>query len=120
LESGKTNVVAEGRLRSAFGYYGYSVSPDGAWVVYAEELQDWSAEVYIVDSNGKTEPVNITRHPGWDDSPRWSADGRRLIFRGRRDDESSIYAVDLMPEPATYDMTLITMTMPTTMMMIKR
>jgi Tol biopolymer transport system component len=107
LESGKTNVVAEGRLRSAFGYYGYSVSPDGAWVVYAEELQDWSAEVYIVDSNGKTEPVNITRHPGWDDSPRWSADGRRLIFRGRRDDESSIYAVDLMPEPATYDMTFL-------------
>lgn len=110
LETDEVNTVAEGRFRGSFDYYGFSVSPDGAWVAYVLELGDWSTEVYIVDSAGQEEPVNITRNPGSEGDPRWSADGRRLVFRGSRgdrDDESGIYVVDLNPEPKTYDVSFL-------------
>ncbi len=111
LATGETNTVAEGRFRGDFDYYGFSVSPDGAWVSYVDELGDWSAEIYVVDCAGLDEPVNITRHPGWEDDPRWSADGRRLVYRGldrgSRESESAIYVVDLDPEPETYDVTFL-------------
>jgi len=111
LETAEVNTVAEGRFRGDFDYYGFSVSPDGAWVSFVKELGDWSAEIYIVDSAGENEPVNITRDPGWEGDPRWSADGRRLVFRGQargtREYDTAIYVVDLDPEPDVYDVTFL-------------
>jgi len=111
LRSGETRTVAEGRFRDAFGYTDYSVSPDGKWVAYEQELDDWSLEVFIRPSDGSGEAVNITRDPEWDGAPRWSADGRRLIFRSSRSDRNShdegggggLYVVDLNPEAEKYD-----------------
>jgi len=102
MRSGETNTVAEGRFRGGFEHLGFSVSPDGRWVAYMDELNDWSNEVYIRDSARKEQPVNITRHPEWDGAPAWSADGKRLIFRSARDD-GGVYVLDLVPEAEKYD-----------------
>lgn len=103
LASGQLTTVADGRFRGSFDYTGFAVSPDGKWVAYVEELDDWSAEVFVVDSAGKQKPVNITRHPDDDGAPAWSADGKRLMLRSRRDG-TQILAVDLTPEAEKYDL----------------
>jgi tricorn protease len=111
LSTNETTTVAEGRFRGAFDYLGYSVSPDGQWVAYVDELPDWSNEIYIVDSLGKDKPVNITRHPDSDSGPQWSADGKRLLYssdrdggHGNRHGGNNLYVVDLNPEPKKYDL----------------
>lgn len=102
LRTNEAAKVAEGRFRGAFGHLGFAVSPDGKWVSYTDELDDWSNEVYLVDSLGKAKPVNISRHPEWDGASAWSGDGKRLIFRSGRDN-GGIYAIELNPEAKKYD-----------------
>lgn len=111
LSKNETTTVAEGRFRGSFDYNGYNVSPDGQWVAYVDELDDWSSEIYIVDSLGKEKPVDITRNPDSDGSPQWSADGKRLLYssdrdagRGSRRGGNNLYLVDLKPEPEKYDL----------------
>ena len=103
LKSKETRTIASGRFRGAFGFADFSVSPDGKWVAWEAELDDWSTEVFIGNSDGSGTPVNITRDPGWDGAPRWSADGRRLIYRSSRND-GGLYVVDLNPEAEKYDL----------------
>ena len=94
-----SNLVAEGNFRGGFGYSGYEVSPDGKWVAFVQEESDWNSEIYIIDSEGKNPPVNITRDPHSDSSPRWSPDGARLAWRSdRENDDSAWYAVELNPK----------------------
>lgn len=111
LSKNETTAVAEGRFRGSFDYLGYSVSPDGQWVAYVDELSDWSNEIYIVDSLGHDQPVNITRNPDSDGGPQWSADGKRLLYSSDRDSGRSgrrggnnLYVVDLKPQPEKYDL----------------
>lgn len=62
----------------------YSWSPDGKYITYAVDDENFNSEIYIVATNGESEPVNISRHPDNDYSPRWSPDGKILTFFGRR------------------------------------
>lgn len=83
--------------------------PDVQWasdsrhlVVAAQDL-DFNADVYIVDTHpGEDgvlpEPMNISRHPDIDHSPRLSHDGKVLTFLSDRDNENwefDVYAVYL-------------------------
>jgi tricorn protease len=106
LKDNSSVLVAKGNLRDAFGFSGYDVSPDGKWVAYVNSENDWSSEVYIVPADGSQPPVNITKDPGADNSPQWSRDGSRLVWRSDRDDETTAYyAVELNPAqlPVTTD-----------------
>ncbi len=60
-------------------------SPDGRWLAYAREDAFANSEIWIVPAAGG-EPYNVSRHPDVDDSPEWSPDGRRLLWRARRVD----------------------------------
>lgn len=59
-------------------------SPDGRYIVYAQNDLNFSANIFIVAADGSGDPVNITRHPRDDINPRWSADGRKLTFISNR------------------------------------
>lgn len=58
-------------------------SPDGRWIAYSIEDMDANAEIWIVSAEGGA-PYNVSRHPDYDVAPRWSPDGRRLVWLSRR------------------------------------
>ena len=74
----------------------YDWSPDGRWIVYARNDDDFNRDVWILPSDGSGEPFNLSRHPDDDYAPRWSPDGKVVAFTGRRvDREVDIYYVFL-------------------------
>ncbi len=72
-------------------------SPDGVYIAYSQNDLDFSSNIFIVPSDGSAEPVNITRHPRNDLSPRWSADGRILCFISNRAGNYDVYRLYLDP-----------------------
>src|ERR1041384_2302126 len=66
-------------------------SPDGTRIAFVsnrtgrEPDGDDNSDVWVVPVSGG-EPVRISDHPGADDSPRWSPDGRTIAFLGRNRD----------------------------------
>ena len=74
----------------------YSFSPDGRWVAYAIEDDDFNSDIWIKPASGTGEAINISRHPDWETQPVWSPDGKMLAFVGNRArDESDIHYVYL-------------------------
>ena len=61
----------------------YCWSPDGKWIAYTQEDDDFNSDIWIVSADGG-EPVNVSRHPDLDLSPCWSPDGKMLAFSSRR------------------------------------
>ncbi|MGB0327484.1 MAG: S41 family peptidase [Akkermansiaceae bacterium] len=62
----------------------YAWSPKGKYLAYSVEDENYNSDVFIVATDGKSEPVNVSRHPDSDYSPKWSPDGKTLAFVGRR------------------------------------
>jgi tricorn protease len=62
-------------------------SPDGAWIAYSVPDEHFNSEVWIVSAAGGA-PYNLSRHPDDDVGPRWSPDGRRLVWTAKRADET--------------------------------
>ncbi len=77
----------------------YSISPDGHWIAYASQDEDFNSEIWLMPMDRNQPPVNVSRHPDNDDNPHFSPDGKLLAFTGRRvADESDIYYVYLREE----------------------
>lgn len=71
-------------------------SPDGQWIAYAVDDADFNADIFIVPADGSADPINITRHPDLDYSPRWSTDGKMLAFLStRQGDQADAHLVFL-------------------------
>lgn len=60
-------------------------SPDGRWLAIAAEDRNANRDLWLVAADGKRKPINLTRHPAFEGSPRWSPDGQSLVFSARRD-----------------------------------
>jgi len=85
----------------------YAWSPDGSSVVAAIRVagntEPWSTnfDLYKLDANGSSAPVNLTAaNPAWDTGPVFSADGRTLYYRamkrpGFEADRFGLMALDL-------------------------
>ena len=83
-------------LVNGFSGIDYDISPDGHWIAYSKEDNDFNRDVWITKLDGSIDPVNISRHPDDDGNPKFSADGKLLAFTGRRvDSEIDIYYVYL-------------------------
>ncbi len=53
-------------------------SPDGKTIAFQSE-RDGNREIYVMDADGGN-PVNITNNPHEDSHPKWSADGKWILF----------------------------------------
>jgi Tol biopolymer transport system component len=53
-------------------------------------------EIWLAEADGSN-PVQLTRGPGrWQGSPRWSPDGRRIVFNSRGEDGySDVWTIDI-------------------------
>ncbi|MDH3590433.1 MAG: DPP IV N-terminal domain-containing protein, partial [Planctomycetota bacterium] len=77
----------------------YSFSPDGQWLAYAVNDNDFNRDIWVRKADGSGDPVNVSRHPDWESNPTWSPDGKLLAFTGQRShDESDIYYVWLQQD----------------------
>jgi Tol biopolymer transport system component len=76
-------------------FYRYvALSPDGTlWVYGAMEGRDVGLWV-MPSQGGKSIPLVVT-HPGHNDGPAWSPDGKRLAFASTRSGTHDIWVVDL-------------------------
>ncbi len=84
------------RVAAMWSAPSFSWSPDGRWITYATQDDDYNSDIYIVPLDGMREPFNVSRHPDSDRSPVWSGDGKRVAWIGRRDgEEYDIYWVEL-------------------------
>lgn len=89
----------ERRVVEAWDAPDFDWSPDGRWLVYATDDDDYNPDVWIVRIDGTREPFNLSRHPDWDVSPRWSPDGTRIAFVSRRmGTEADVYYLNLQNE----------------------
>jgi TolB protein len=71
-------------------------SPDGKQIVYVHDrLQgtDGKFQINAVDSDGSNVRV-VVPHKAFEESPRWSRDGKRLLFVSTRDGNPELYAAD--------------------------
>ncbi|MEP3482566.1 MAG: S41 family peptidase [Fuerstiella sp.] len=94
LENGNATKLVE-----SFSAVSYDFSPDGKWITYARTDDDFNSDIWIVGTDAGSQPVNISRHPDDEYSPKWSSDGRIIAFSGRRnDDEVDIYYIYLREE----------------------
>ena len=82
-------------LISGWSLSHYSWSPDGKWLSYARNDDEYNSDVFIIPSDGGSS-VNVSRHPDDDEFPVWSDDGSKLAFRSRRRENNwDIYYVFL-------------------------
>jgi len=66
-----------------------AISPDGSQVAFV-----YAGDIYLVDAQGG-EAELLTSHPGYDDRPHFSPDGRRIAFTSFRTGNGDLYIVDL-------------------------
>ncbi len=53
-------------------------SPDGRRIAFAS-FRDGNSDIYVMNADG-TNQTRLTSNTIWDSRPRWSADGRRIVF----------------------------------------
>ncbi|MCD6507854.1 PD40 domain-containing protein [Candidatus Poribacteria bacterium] len=66
-------------------------------LVYSTWRKDGSQDIYLIeDINLKhLKPIRLTQHPAPDFHPRWSPDGKNIVFVSRRDGNDEIYIMDI-------------------------
>ncbi len=65
--------------------YDLTFSPDGRYLSFSRDDNDFNREIYFLDLNDlKAKPVNISMHPYEDYSGLWSPDGLFFVFISHR------------------------------------
>ena len=95
----EANADTARKLFSSWSRCEYDWSPDGKWLVYAIEDQDFNSDIWIRPIDDSKPPYNLSRNPFNDRSPVWSPNGKMIAFVGNRDlQETDIFYVWLNPE----------------------
>ena len=89
------------RLVSGWDTPDFDWSPDGEWIVYSQQDDDFNSEIWILKLDGTEPPFNVSCHPDRDGSPVWSPDGKRIAWTGRRTgEEMDIWYVTVQKDAA--------------------
>ena len=89
---GREIAIAEGHHFESFEF-----SPDGRWIAYARSDELGQMDVYVVSLFGAGEH-NVSEHPGRDEHPVWSPNGRWLVFVSDRAGSRDLWGVSLRME----------------------
>jgi tricorn protease len=72
-------------------------SPLGNWIAFERHNAGQMGDIWVVDiDSGET--WNVTPDPAHDQSPRWSPDGRRLLFESDRDGSWDLFLLTMTEE----------------------
>ena len=77
------------------------ISPDGRWVAYVVAEVDTAdnkipSSIWLVAADGKTVPWRLTNAPGKKDRhPRWSPDGKEILFESNRSGSFQIWTIEI-------------------------
>ncbi|MES2982414.1 MAG: S41 family peptidase [Verrucomicrobiota bacterium] len=63
----------------------YDWASEGNWLVVAAEDIHSNRDIWLVPADASREAFNLTTHPAFEGSPKWSPDGRYLVFTARRE-----------------------------------
>jgi Tol biopolymer transport system component len=58
-------------------------SPDGRLIAFSDGPTDRGRDIFIIPAKGGS-PIILTDHPADDKEPRWSPDGRHIVFLSNR------------------------------------
>ncbi len=67
-------------------------SPDGKRIAFSGLKEPKVAgvpansEIFVMNADGSN-LTNLTDHPAWEEYPTWSPDGKKIVFRGYRDNQ---------------------------------
>lgn len=75
----------------------YDWSPDGKWLVVAAKDVNSNRDIWLVAADGSRDPFNLTEHPAFEGSPKWSPDGEKIAFTARRnaDGLASLWVINV-------------------------
>lgn len=100
----KVNGHAPVRLLQSWDQVSVQWSPDGQWLTYAVQDDNFNPDIFIIKADGNSAPVNISSHPNLDFNPVWSPNGRRLAFVGKHHkNEFDIFYVELFEKDDVED-----------------
>lgn len=76
------------------------ISPDGRWVVYVQgdvslEKNKIARTLWLAATDGATPPRQMTSTDKSDGHPRWSPDGRRILFESNRSGSSQLWVLEM-------------------------
>jgi tricorn protease len=88
--------VSEGNNMRGSGISSYAWAPDGHWLAFTRRDTLDTRDVWIVPAAGG-DAINVTRYPGDNSDPRWTSDGKMLVFRSDRGQGrgTNLYALPL-------------------------
>jgi Tol biopolymer transport system component len=67
-------------------------SPDGRFIVFQEQNQQGKHDIYIIGTDGDSLEV-LSDHPAAEISPRWSPDGKHIVFLSQRHGSWALWGI---------------------------
>jgi Tol biopolymer transport system component len=75
------------------------LSPDGTLLAFTA-CKERDCDLWVARASGG-KPVQLTFHPAYDDTPRWSPDGTRIAFTSTRSGSFDVWVMDVDAERVT-------------------